>query len=401
MMQRNVLDEVGAAVLGRRLQDARQARGLTQQQVAEELGAARTTVTALEKGERRIRPEELVRLAELYGRRIGDLLNERKPTEAFRMQFRRALLERDSNIVSDGLSEAVSQFESLCEDYVRLEELFDLQSPQQFPPDYRISGRNVEGDAEEVAESERNRLGLGDGPILNLQSVLEDDVGLRVFVMRLPSDVAGIFGYAEELGGCVATNDRHPMERSRFTLAHEYAHFLAGRGTSEVTMSDPVGRKPALERFADAFARHFLMAGSGLRRRFNQLLRASDGSPKVADIVRMAHQYVVSMHAMVLRLEELRLIRAGSWDRLQDQGLKVRDAQAYLGLSPAGQELDADLPLRYRLLAVRAYHDEEITEGQLAQFLRTDRIAARQLVRQLNGMAQQLDLSAAISPSRS
>ena len=36
--------------LGRRLQEARVARGLTQQDLADSLGLARTTITAIEKG---------------------------------------------------------------------------------------------------------------------------------------------------------------------------------------------------------------------------------------------------------------------------------------------------------------------------------------------------------------
>ena len=48
-MQENVVDAVDPRVLGQRLQDARRARGLTQQEVADSLELARTTVTALEK----------------------------------------------------------------------------------------------------------------------------------------------------------------------------------------------------------------------------------------------------------------------------------------------------------------------------------------------------------------
>ena len=55
-MQENDVDAVGPRVLGQRLQEARRARGLTQQDVADSLELARTTITALEKGERRIRP---------------------------------------------------------------------------------------------------------------------------------------------------------------------------------------------------------------------------------------------------------------------------------------------------------------------------------------------------------
>ena len=44
-----------------------------------------------------------------------------------------------------------------------------------------------------MAASERNRLGLGDGSILNLRQILENEVGLRIFYADLPSNLAGIF----------------------------------------------------------------------------------------------------------------------------------------------------------------------------------------------------------------
>ena len=62
-MHESVVDAVVPGILGQGLQKARRARGLTQQEVADSLELARTTVTALEKGERRIRPDELISLA--------------------------------------------------------------------------------------------------------------------------------------------------------------------------------------------------------------------------------------------------------------------------------------------------------------------------------------------------
>ena len=47
------------------------ARGLTRQEVADSLELARTTATALEKGQRRIRPDELISLAGLNGRQVS------------------------------------------------------------------------------------------------------------------------------------------------------------------------------------------------------------------------------------------------------------------------------------------------------------------------------------------
>ena len=49
-MEERALENIDPRALARRLQEARKARGLTQQDVADSLAVARTTITALEKG---------------------------------------------------------------------------------------------------------------------------------------------------------------------------------------------------------------------------------------------------------------------------------------------------------------------------------------------------------------
>ena len=75
--------ETDPRILGLRLQEARKARGMTQQGAAEALGVSRPTYIAIEKGERVVQPPELIRLAELYGRSVHDLLRQRKPIRDF------------------------------------------------------------------------------------------------------------------------------------------------------------------------------------------------------------------------------------------------------------------------------------------------------------------------------
>ena len=385
-MEERALESIDPRALGRRLQEARKARGLTQQDAADSLSVARTTVTALEKGERRMRPGELIQLARLYGRPVSEFVGPKEPIADFAVQFRRSGV----GSADAETSEAVEQFRRLCEDYLYLENLSGAPLGRNYLPQYSTDGTTPESAAADVASSERNRLGLGDGPLLRLRDTLESDVGLRVFVIDLPSRVAGVFSYTEELGGCIAVNARHPVQRQRWSMAHEYGHFLTNRFQSEVSLLGSHGRIPATERFADAFARCLLMPGPGLRRRFNELSRAVDGKVTAAEVCRVAHQYVVSVEAMMLRLEELGVLPGGTWERLQDRGFKVREAQEILGLTPhpSGDQL---LPLRYQYLAARAYEEGQLTEGQLARLLRVDRVLARRAVQRLTHPLHLLD----------
>jgi Zn-dependent peptidase ImmA (M78 family)/transcriptional regulator with XRE-family HTH domain len=376
-MKQDILQSVAPRELGKRLQEARKARGLTQQEAADHLGVARTTLTAIEKGDRRIQAVELAQLANLYGRSVGEFLRRGEPVEEFAVQLR-GTLPRSSAGESEVLAPSW-EFQRLCEDYLELERLRGAPLPRRYPPEYPIEGVSPDAAAEDVASAERNRLGLGDGPIPDLRGLLENEVGLRSFYMDLPSKIAAMFAYTEALGGCIAVNRNHPEERRRLSLSHDYAHFLTKRYVPEVAYIGRYHRQPEQERFADAFAISFLTPTAGLTRRFHALKRSREGRVTPADLCRLADTYFVSLEAMTLRLEDLRLIPAGTWARLKQEGFRVREAQALLQLAPHAS-MDQLLPPRYLDLAAEAFGQGELSEGQLARFLHADRLEARRLV---------------------
>lgn len=361
--------------LGERLQQARKARRKTQQEAADYLGVARTTVVALEKGERRVQPAELLRLASFYGRQVGEFLRVAEPTASFAVQLR-ATLAPDAPVAAE-LDPSTWEFQRLCEDYVELERLSDAPLPRHYPPERQVGGTAVERAAEDLAASERTRLGLGDGPILNVRDLLEHEVGLRIFYVEMPSSVSGMFYFDESLGGCIAVNRRHREERRRNSLLHEYLHFLTTRYRSEVTVQERYRRRPEHERLANAFAPAFLMPRAGLSRRFNEMKR-SRGDFTIADLCTLAAYYFVSVESLTRRLEELRLVPAGTWDKVGDVGLRVDEARALLRL-PAPQVSEDLLPPRYVFLAVDSYQEGRLSEGQLARFLRVDRLETRRV----------------------
>lgn len=395
---------IDPVAVGVRLAEARRARGMTQQRAADALGVARTTVTAMEKGDRRPRGAELLRLAELYGRKVADLTRPLSPVRplAFAVQFRaaRGAAVDDPRVLAD-----IAEFQSLAEDYVELERLTENRLPRRYPETYDIGKTEPGQAAAEVAASERARLGLGDGPILDIWTVLESDIGLRIFAPPFLSQTAGMFLHTTEYGGCIAVNGRHPEERRRWTAAHEYAHFLVDRLRPEITVLPAYRRVPEGERFADAFAAEFLMPASGLSRHFQAIKRAKDGPITPADVLALCHRYRVSFLAMILRLEDLRLLPPATWDRLRERGFKADKARALIDL-PRIEPALRQLPLRFEVLAVQAFEREQLSEGQLARMLRTDRVGARQRVQQLTEAAPDyeagqwrqvsLDLSAAL-----
>lgn len=385
-MSESPLEAMDPRTLGARLKEVREARGMTQQAVADHLGVARTTLVAIEKGDRRLKPGELIALADVYGRQVSELLQRGAPAEGFAVQLRGEL--SPAAPIDVDLLPFIDEFQTLCEDYARLETLCGAALPRRYPIEYSIEGIDPETAAEDVATSERSRLALGEGPLLNLRETLESDVGLRVFQMELPSKVAGLFAFTDDLGGCIAVNVHHPFERRRASVSHEYGHFLTSRYRSEILLEQRYERRPAGERFAEAFARAFLMPATGLRRRFLDLERSRPKGLTHGDLCRLAHVYAVSVEAMTRRLEELRLIPTGTWDRLRLEGFRVQEARELLGLEPLASD-DELLPPRFVALAVEAWQQSQLSEGQLARLLRTDRLGVRERLQRRDGEARE------------
>jgi len=385
----HILKEIDPKVLGAKLKQARVARGLKQDEVAEKLGLVRTTLVAMEQGTRRITARELVELAKLYGRSISDWLGEEAPPSLPLVpQFR--LPPHLKRLTEQDVQGSVEQLDSLAQDYLSLEKLNGTQLPRRYPPVYpfEIPGVNVELRGEEVAAEERIRLGLGDGPISNLRELLGEVVGIRVFFIDLPAAVGGLYAFNDELGACIAINRKHPAPRALWSLAHEYGHFLTTRFMADVSLWDeePWG-KLAAERFADSFAKNFLMPRTGVNRHLTDAVRVHGKGVTVADVMTLSHQYRVSAEAMFRRLEELKRLPSGTWAKLQERGFKAEQARQVLGLIPAKSK-EPTVPFRYRILALMAYdHREELTEAQLAYLLRTDRVGARLELDHLRGWA--------------
>lgn len=373
------LDHLDPKILGQRLADARKARGVTQEDAAKHLGCSRPTFIAIEKGTRPLKPEEIVSLAELYGRKVNEIVRPGEPLADLQPHLRAVAQEMKANETE--VAQAISALQRFAEDYNRLEQILDVKLRLNYPQEVLLGSHvDVTALAEDEAVKERQRLGLGDQPVIHLRNLLEVEVGLRIIYEDLPSRIAGMFAYSSEFGGLVAVNRKHPPERRRATLLHEYGHLITDRFKPGIDYLRFPGRKPANERFAEAFSMAFLMPATSVRRRFNQIVN-DRGDFQIADLCRLAHFYFVSVEAMAIRLESLGLIPKGVRDYLKESRFEVRRTSELLSLQQY-RVTDQRFPDRYIFLAVQAYDRGEISEGELSSLLRCDRVTAREMVEQ-------------------
>ena len=89
-MNTNILDTIDMREMGKELQQARIKRGMTQEDAAKVIDVARTTITAIEKGERRIKAGELIKLAQAFGRQVSDFVRPAPKIEGSALRYRQA-----------------------------------------------------------------------------------------------------------------------------------------------------------------------------------------------------------------------------------------------------------------------------------------------------------------------
>lgn len=365
------------SALSQRLAAARKAAGVSQLDAGKHINVSRPTYIAIEKGERDVKPGELVALAALFKTQVSRLVRQNTAPPMIAPHLRGEIPQAAQEV---GVSEAIDKLAEFVDDYQFLLEKNNARLiPVMAPPLIDRSARELEALPARVAQHERSRLGFGERePIGDLRKTL-DEIGVHVFVDALHSKLAGLYSYVEGFGYCILVNRLHPRDRMRWTIAHEYGHFVFDRDKPGVDYLNSGGYRPFSERFADAFAANFLMPAEGVRRQFEDA-KARSGDVNVGDVCRMADFYGVSMMAMTLRMESLKLIRSGTWELLKESGVRVSEMKREAGIVEPNQKPNIDIfPERYLLLAIQAWNSEEITTAQFARLLRRSPIQARDL----------------------
>jgi len=372
------LEEIAPADVGERLRIAREGADISQANAAESIDVARTTLVAIEQGQRRIRMSELQQLAKLYGTSVNALLRQEAIQVDLAPRFRKLAGSSDSAVAA-----AAKLLADLAKAEVELENLLGFKRVRNYPPERPILLGDVRAQAEQDAIELRLRLGLGISPVPDIVTLLEMELGVRVYVRRFDGKISGLFAYDEAIGPCILLNANHPRDRRTQSAAHECGHFVSTRREPEILHShEPENSRE--ERYANAFGRAFLTPTRGVTQKFQEVTAGSDRLSRRHVIV-LAHFFGVSREAMVRRLEELGLVKPGTWDWFQSNaGITDEQARQVLGdLSiPDAYKADADRPttLRLNLLAAEVYRKGLLSEGQLARLLHLDRVELREIL---------------------
>lgn len=365
-------------LIGERLRKARESAKKTQVEAAESAGMARTTLVAIEQGQRRIRTDELQTLSRTYGVSANAILRKEGVHVDLVPRFRKM-----TGAQSTRLEQAIVLLSDLARAEVELENILGVTRSTNYPPERPILPGDIRQQADQDAMDLRQRLGLGLAPVADVITLLELEIGVRVFVRRIDHKISGLFAFDDAIGACILLNANHPKERRNQSAIHELGHLVSTRRMPEVLhLDEPVNSRE--ERYATAFARSFLTPARAVIQKFHEVTAGASALTR-RHVIILSHFFNISREAMVRRLEELGLTKAGTWEWFQANGDITDDhVRQVLGdLRPSdAQKAEADRPttLRLSMLAAEALRRGLMSEGQLSRLLRMDRVELRELM---------------------
>ncbi|WP_317204448.1 XRE family transcriptional regulator [Janthinobacterium sp.] len=358
-------------IFGARVKAARSVSRMTQENAASELGMSRTTLVAIEAGKRPVSSSEVRRIAELFKVAEGDLLDADAPALDMPVEFRSSAtaVESDDEVI------VASILNRLASSVIQLEQLVGFTQPLLDIPEVIISrDESIEQQAEDAALVLRARLGLGIGPIQDLNGLMESELGVRIFERALPSKISGAMAFSDGVGGFVLLNSKHPIYRRRVTAAHELAHVVLRKKGMTVHFSDDFFESKE-EKFCDIFGCCFLMPAAAVRKKANELKKIV-GKFTVRELLTLTLYFNVSMEALVRRMVSLGLLPSGTYERLRADGLGLKHqdtVRSELGISPEPPIFTA----RTMLLALAAHKRDLLSEQQIASMLELDLVSVR------------------------
>ncbi len=378
--------------LGRRLRAARDQVGLTQEQVAHQLGLSRGALAQIEIGMRAPNSIQLGQLAEIYRRDLGDLLAEH--FDEFGRDSLVALFRSDPQISDDPAGAAsLSRGVALAREWAQLEDILGVAAQRSLPPIYDLPRPQHRWDAikqgERLANEERDRLELGVDPIRDIRAVVEQQ-GIRVVDGHLPANISGAFLADPRFGLAIIVNATHHRRRRLFSYAHEYAHAIADRDVTSLLSKDE-NRADLREVRANAFAAAFLLPAGGVRAFVCGLGKGSAPSSlqvfdenaalpaqrrglsrapelQLYDLVHLASYFGTSVESAAFRLQNLHLITEQQRERFTEQRESANEIRSqYFGEAEHSDDVETQPNKSFLFLLLDAFLQEEVSRRKVSE----------------------------------
>ncbi len=302
-----MLEKISHKLIGCRVKAAREAKGWTQDQLAQSMGFNdRQSVSDIENGKRALKPDEMLLLSDLLDRDVEFFID--LFTVAGEAQFSWRAAPEVSPCSLDGFESKASQWIGLLR---WLREQQDGRS-SALKRTLRLSAQSSYEDAQKRAQSLVAELHLGVIPAEGLIDKIERELDIPVlFVDAVDAadeqTVSGATCHLEEMS-VILINRNESEARRLFDLAHELFHALTWDAMKpdrrESNSVEDRNKGKRIEQLADNFAAALLIPNTSL----DQLIDRSQAND-IAHLREAAALLRVAPVTLAWRLFNLKIIR--------------------------------------------------------------------------------------------
>lgn len=340
-------------MLGERLKRARIKAGLSLDELARKAEniVTKQAISQYEKDQKTPSSSVLIGLSDALGVKI-DYFFRKVSVEIGEVDFRKY-----SNFGKKQQEMLQERVKEELERYIELEQILDLDREFLNPlEDFEI---NNPEDIENAANEVRKKWNLGMDELPNIMQMIELQ-DIKVIYSRDDSvRFSGLSGWAwnNERHPFIVLNDNEqlPLDRKRFTAAHELGHLLLGK---------KLGENSDHERIANRFAGAFLLPKEAIEKE----LGSSRKHLSVYELTELKRKYKISIQAIMYRLKDLGYLSESRYKGFVISNRKFKyDEQNGLTEEYRREPLN-----RFQNLLARAYSEELISTNKLAELLSTD-----------------------------
>lgn len=274
-------------IVAYRIKNARKLKGLSQQDVADELQISKQMVSKYEKGISMPSSSKLLKLSRLFGLKIDYFFN------SFKINIGEVNFRKKSRFPMKKQNALKEQIKINLENYLWIEDILSI--------DYtfkniikNISINNI-NDIEQAVLKLRTEWDIGTDPIHNIIQILEDKEIKVVEVYNIGDKFDGLATYVNNKYPVIIVNGDFPVERKRFTLLHELGHLLLNLPDCEIKEE---------ENFCNKFASEFLLPKNIV---INEFGGKREGIT-LTELISTQKKYGISIPAIIYRLVDAKIL---------------------------------------------------------------------------------------------
>lgn len=220
--------------------------------------------------------------------------------------------------------------------------------------------------AKSKANEIRNLLGLGQRPIADIFSLLED-IGIILFKKPISNSSLSAVFMKDKQNYLVIINSNRTLGHQIFSAAHELYHYYYDKELlgGICSVNNSINRNKN-EEMADLFASYFLMPDEGVIA-IAEKRKNKQGKLDLYDVVFLQQYFKVSWNAMLIKLENLSYV--DNKDDLLNIGITRLTQMLNYDESLVQKTCDTYVSKRYLELVLKSYEHDEISKAKLIEYL--------------------------------